>query len=126
MRLELAGLPRIASAVLHRLVPDRPADLRGQRVVQPVDQVADVVSDVAQVQAVAAAIAGIENFLEVFRGGDDRVVVGQRAVAQVADVADLGIGIDDPLGQDRQVSLSRMSVDMAVNGRREPRQNQAT
>ena len=27
------------------------------------------------------------------------VVVGQRAVAQVADRADLGVGVDDPLGQ---------------------------
>ena len=95
-------MPRIALAVLRGLVADRPADLHGQRVVQPVDQVADVVGDVAQVQAVAAAIAGIEDFLEVLGGGDDRVVVRQRAVAQVVDAADLGVGVDDPLGQHRQ------------------------
>ncbi len=53
--------------VLARLVAQRPADLLGERVVQPVDQVADVVGDVAQVQAVAAAIAGIEDLLQVSR-----------------------------------------------------------
>ena len=73
-----------------------------QRVVQPIDQVAHVVGDIAQVQAVAAAIAGIENLLEVLGGGDDRVVVGQRAVAQVVDAAHLGVGVDDPLGQHGQ------------------------
>ena len=99
----LAGLPWIAPAVLHRLMQDRPADLRGQRVVQPVDKVADVVRDVAKMQAVAAAIARIENFLQVFGGSDNRLVVWQRAVAQVADAANLGVGIDDPLRQDRQV-----------------------
>ena len=81
---------------------ERPADLHGQRVVQPVDQVAHVVGDVAQVQPVAAAIAGIEDLLEVFGGGDDRVVVRQRAMAQVVDAADLGVGVDDPLGQHGQ------------------------
>ena len=84
-------------------MPQCPADLHGQRVVQPVDQIADVIGDVAQVQAVAAAIAGIEDFLEVLGGGDDRLVVGQRAIAQVADPPHFGIGVDDPLGQHRQV-----------------------
>ena len=90
----------------------RPADLQRERVVQPIDQIADVIGDVAQMESVAAAIAGIENLLEVFRGGDDRFVVRQRAMAQVADAAYLGIRIDDPLGQDRQhSSLIRISVD---------------
>ena len=99
--LELAGLPRIALALLDRLVPQRPADLHGQRVVQPVDQIAHVIGDVAQVQAVAAAVAGIEDFLEVLGGRDDRLVVGQRAVAQVADPPHFGIRVDDPLRQHR-------------------------
>ena len=79
------------------------ADLQRERVVQAVDQVAHVVGDVAQVQAVAAAITGIEDLLEVLGGGDDGVVVRQRAVAQVVDAAHLGVGVDDPLGQHRQV-----------------------
>ena len=124
--LELVGLLRIALAVLHRLVQDRPADLRGERVVQAVDQIADVVGDVAQVQAVAAAIAGIENLLEVFGRGDDRLVIRQRAVAQVADAADLGVRVDDPLGQDRQVFF-QSKVGGHGNGMlaRGARQNQA-
>ena len=52
---------------------------------QPVDQVAHVVGDVAHVQAVAAAVARVEDLLEVLGGRDDRFVVGQRAVPQVVD-----------------------------------------
>ena len=91
------------TAVLAGLVAKRPADLLGQLVVQPVDQIAHVVGDVAQVQPVAAAIAGIEDLLQVFGSVDDRVVVRQRAMAQVVDRADLGVGLDDPLGQLGQV-----------------------
>ena len=90
---------RAAIVRVARVVPQRPGDLRGQLVVQAVDQVADVVGDVAQVQALAAAIAGVEDLLQVLGGRDDDFVVGQRAVAQVADRADLGVGLHDALGQ---------------------------
>ena len=66
---------------------------------QAVDQVADVVADVAEVQAFAAAVAGVEDFLELVRGGDDLVVVRQRAVAEVVDLAHVVVGVDDPLGE---------------------------
>ena len=71
----------------------------GELVVQPVDQVADVVGDVAQVQAVAAAIARVEDLLEILGRGDDLLVVGQRAVAQVVDRAHLVVRLHDPIGQ---------------------------
>ena len=88
--------------VLDRLVAKRPADLHRQRVVQPVDQVADVIGHVAQVQAVAAAVARVEHFLEVLGRRHDRFVVRQGTMAQVADLARFGVGIHQPLGQQRQ------------------------
>ena len=64
--LEVVLLLRVAVAVVARLVAAGPGDLQRQLIVQPVDQVAHVVGDVAQVQPVAAAIARIEDLLEVF------------------------------------------------------------
>ena len=77
----------------------RAADLRGEPIVQPVDQLADVEADVAAVEALAPAIAGIEDFGELGGGGDDLVVIGKRAVAEVVDLADVVVGTDDPLGE---------------------------
>ena len=48
-----------------RFVLQRAPDLRGQFVVQAVDQIAGVVSHVADVEPFSAAIAGINNFLEI-------------------------------------------------------------
>ncbi len=81
------------------VVPQGPADLGRELVVQRIDQFADVIEHVAHVQTLAAAKAGIDDFLEIFAAGDDHVVVRQRAVAQVVDRADLAVGLDDPLGQ---------------------------
>ncbi len=74
-------------------------DLRRELVVQPVDQVADVIRDVARVQSFAAAVAGIDDLLEVLDGFGNHFVVGQRAVAEVADRADLAVGLHDAAGQ---------------------------
>ena len=76
-------------------------DLRRQRVVQAVDQVADVVGDVADVQPLTAAIAGVEDVLQVLDRRDDLFVFGQRAMPQVVDRADGGVGLDDFVGQVR-------------------------
>ena len=75
------------------------ADLRGEPVVQPVDELADVVADVAAVEAFAAAVAGVEDLFQLVGGGDDLVVVRQRAMAEVVDLADVVVGADDPLGE---------------------------
>ena len=65
-----------------------------------------MIGDVAQVQAVATPIAWIEDFLEVLGRGDAiRLIVRQRAMAQMVDAANLGIGVDDPLRQHGQASL---------------------
>ena len=87
------------------------ADLRGEPIVQPVDQVADVEADVAAVQAFAPAIAGVEDLLELVGGGDDFVVVRQRAVAEVVDLADLVVGVDDSLGE-----LGKLVFEAKVGG----------
>ena len=81
------------------VVPQGPADLHGQLVVQPVDQLADVVGDVSHVQPFAAAKAGIENLLEVLADPDDHLELRQRAMAQMVDRRDLAIGLHDPIGQ---------------------------
>ena len=55
------------------VVPQRAGDLRGQLVVQAVDQVAHVVRHVADVQPLAAAIARVDDLLQVFDRRDDRL-----------------------------------------------------
>ncbi len=88
----------IGRAVVRKagVVPHRPADLRRQLVVQAVDQIAHVISHVAQVQTFAAAIAGIEDLLQILDRADDHVVVRQRAMTQMVDRADVAVGLHDP------------------------------
>ncbi len=81
------------------VVPQRPGNLLRQPVVQPIDQVAHVIRDVAQVQALAAAIPGVDDLLEVFDRFDHHLVVGQRAMPQMIDLVHLGIGLHDAVGQ---------------------------
>jgi hypothetical protein len=77
--------------------------LLSERIVQPIDQIADVIGHIPQMQPVPPPIAGIENFFQVLRRGDDRFVIGQRAMPEMANIPHFGIRIDDPLGQHRQV-----------------------
>ena len=91
---------------LHReAVPQSPPDLDGEFVVEAVDQVAHVVGDIAEVEVFAAAIAGIEDILEILADRDDRLVVGQRAVTEVVDRGDILVRLDDPPRQFRQLLL---------------------
>ncbi|KKM95505.1 hypothetical protein LCGC14_1187600, partial [marine sediment metagenome] len=76
-----------------------PGDLSSERVVQPIDCVAHVIHHVAEMQALATPVARINDVLQILRDLDDRVLVGQRAMAQVVDRVDLGVGLYDPLGQ---------------------------
>ncbi len=80
-------------------MPQRPADLLGELVVQAVDQVADVEADIAMVQPLAAAVAGEEDLLEVLYRLDHRLVLGQRAVVQVVHRAQVIVRLDKPLGE---------------------------
>ena len=78
------------------------ADLLGELVVQPIDQIAHVVGDIPQMEILAASVAGVENLLEVLARGDDRVVVGERAVAEIVDCGNVLIRLHNPareLGQ---------------------------
>ena len=59
-----------------RLVAQGPGDLARELVVKIVDQIADVIHHVPQVQAVAPTISGIQNLLERFSQGDNRLVIG--------------------------------------------------
>ena len=85
------------------LVLQGAGDLPRELVVQAIDQVADVIRHVADVQPFAAAIAGIENLLEILQAADDLVVVRQRAVAEVVDRAGRFVAGDDPVGQPRKL-----------------------
>ena len=87
------------------VVPQRPADLRGELVVQAVDQVADVVGHVAQVQPFAAAIARIDDLLQILEDRDHHFVVRQRAMAQMIDRADLAVGVARSAGSARAAVL---------------------
>ncbi len=96
----------IGSARLGRrailLVPQGAGDLLRQLVVQAVDQVADVVLDVADVQVLPPPVTGIKDVEQVAEDLDDGLAAGQRLVAEVAGAAALGIGGDDGLGDLRQ------------------------
>ena len=81
--LSLLGL---ALGVLARAVTERAGDLHRESVVQPVDQITDVVRNVGPVQSGASSIARVQNFLEILGCLDDRFVARQRAVAQVVDL----------------------------------------
>src|SRR5262249_30343197 len=72
-------------------------------IVQSVDEVADIVGHVAAMQPLAAAVAWIDDFLEIIGGGDDFVVVGEWAVAEVIDRTDLFVSADDAIGEFRQL-----------------------
>ncbi len=67
-------------------MPQRAADLLRKFVMQPVDQVADMVQHIAHVQTLTAAKAGVENLLEILAATDDYVIIRQRAMTQVMDV----------------------------------------
>ena len=86
-------------------VAQGPADLRRQFVVETVDEVADVVGDVAEMEILAPPVAGIEDLLEVLAGGDDRLVLGQRAVPEVLDRGNVLIRLHDPPGELRELFL---------------------
>ncbi len=87
------------------IVPEHAGDLRGELVVQAVDQIADVVFDVADVQVLPAPVAGIENVHQVGQNIDDGLAAGQRLVAEVVDVPALGVGRDQRLGDLGQTFL---------------------
>ena len=72
---------------------------------QAIDQVADVVHDIAHMQIFTPAVTGIKNLLEILTGRDDRLVVGQRAVAKRVDRGDVLIGLHNPTRELRQLFL---------------------
>ena len=80
-------------------MPQRPADLHRQFVVQRFNQVAHMVQHVSHVQPFAAAETRVDDFLQIFAAGNNHVVIRQRAMAQVVDCAHLAVGLHNPLGE---------------------------
>ena len=97
------------------IVPQGPGDLLGELVVQAVDQVADVVFDVADVQVLPPPVTGKENVHQVRQDMDDGIPAWQRPMPEVMDVAALGIGGDQRLGDLRQ-SFLQANVGGHVSG----------
>lgn len=83
-------------------VADGPGHLQDELVVQAVDDVADVILDVPQVQVLAPPDAGIEDVEKITQDLNHRLAAGQWFVAQVAGAAALGVGGNDGLGNVRQ------------------------
>ena len=77
------------------LVAQGAGDLLRQLVVQAVDQVADVVLDVADVQVLPPPVAGVEDVQQVAENFGNGLAAGQRFMAEVAGAAALGVGGDD-------------------------------
>ena len=82
-------------------MPQGPADLHGELIVQAIDQVTDMVGHVAEMEILSPPIAGIEDLFEVFACRHHRIAVGQRAVAEVMNHWRLVVGRHDPPGQFR-------------------------
>jgi hypothetical protein len=80
-------------------VTQRAANLGCEAIVQSVDQLTDVVADIAAVETFTAAIAGEDDFLELLGSGDDFIVAGERAMTEVVDRANLFVGANDAIGQ---------------------------
>ena len=53
----------------------RPCDLLREFVVEPFEQVTDVVGDIARVQLLPSLVAGVDHLHQVQRDPDHRVVV---------------------------------------------------
>jgi hypothetical protein len=78
------------------IVAERAGDLLREAIVKAVDQVADTVGHVPEVEILPAPVAGIEDLPQVREDLDDLAVTGQWGVAQVVDRPALFVGLDDP------------------------------
>ena len=75
-------------------VAQSPSNLLGEFIVKPVDDIPHVKLDVADVQILAPAIAGIENVHQVGQDIHDRFAARKRLVTEVVDSTALGVGGD--------------------------------
>ena len=95
--LEIHGHARLGlDAIL--LVAQGAGDLLGQLVVQAIDQVADVILNIADVQVLPPPVPGIEDVHQIAEDIDDGLATGQRFVAEMAGPAAFGVGGDDGFG----------------------------
>ena len=117
----------LGGGVLHgHAVPEGAADLRRELVMQAVHEVAHVVGHIAEVQVLAPPVAGVEDLLEILAGPDDRLVVRERAVAEVMDRGDRLVGLHDPPGELGQLFLETDVCGHGVDRRIGPRPQQQT
>ncbi len=84
-------------------VEQGPSDLRGESIVEGIDQVADVVGHIACVQAFATAKAWVKDVLQILENLDHHFVLGERAVPQMVDSIRGMVRIDNCVGQSRQL-----------------------
>ena len=61
------GMHSAGSSSFTGFVLQRSSDLRGEFIVQPIDQITGMVSHVADVQSFAALVARIEHFFQIIR-----------------------------------------------------------
>jgi Asp-tRNA(Asn)/Glu-tRNA(Gln) amidotransferase C subunit len=76
--------------------------LLGETIVQGIDQIAHVVGHVAEVEVLALAVSGVEDFVEVLEDVDDLGVAGEWRVAEVVDTAAFLVSADDSVDEGRQ------------------------
>src|SRR5262249_34265936 len=86
-------------------VPQGPGELLRERVVQRIDEVADVIPDISRMQILPAAVTGKNDFLEVLDDFDHRREIRERTMPQVIDLAEGLIGLEDSRGEIRQLPL---------------------
>ena len=76
-------------------MPQSPCKLLRQRIVQRVDQIADMVSHVSEVQILPPAITGKDYLFQIFDNIDDSCQIRQRAMAQMVYLAKRLVSLDD-------------------------------
>ena len=91
------------------VVAECAGDLLCEPVVETVDQVADVIGDVAEVQVLPPSIAWVEDLPQVGQDINNLAVARQRGVPEVVDGAAFLVGLDDPL-RDRGEGICRFEV----------------
>jgi hypothetical protein len=82
-------------ALVAQFVAQCAGDLDGELVVQGIDEAADVVSDVADVQVLPLAVTGEEHLEEVADDVGHRVAVRERFVREVVEPTALGVSFDE-------------------------------
>ena len=77
--------------LLAHVVPQGPGDLRRQLVVQGIDQAADVVLDIADMEILPATETGVDDLIKIADDVHDAFAAGQRLMPEMIDPTALGV-----------------------------------